>query len=319
MAQTDITNVSARYGDIRTLQAVLGLLDPLFFKSEIQDAVFITIDFENGDRIISNESLETINSQIGVAVLNTKEFFSSSLESDDGYDSDNDIRSYNFSTGTEQSRYKASRRFLFGTSVSVNKENKYEILKYRMQLMIQSETKNIFLVGHDLTSDLRAFLNLYPGFEKKYPRYKILDTQRIAGDILPRLYPGLSQSNKNYSLRRVLTFFNCPFKQLHCAGNDANYTLRILLLLAVYYTLKNGSVVTDEQEEIVKKLKKAAYAPLPVSETPFHVAAVDWRQRRSEKKMPTCLQQQNPGRVEKVRTEGTRKREVAKLFAAWSE
>jgi hypothetical protein len=35
------------------------------------------------------------------------------------------------------------------------------------------------------------------------------------------------------SLRELLTVLKCPFQHMHIAGNDANFTLRALLMLSI--------------------------------------------------------------------------------------
>lgn len=69
-------------------------------------------------------------------------------------------------------------------------------------------------------------------------------------------------ANLNISLRHLLNHFTCPFTRLHCVGNDANFTLRILLALAAC-PLKNEPL-DSHQEELVKKLKTISYAPYPL-------------------------------------------------------
>lgn len=47
---------------------------------------------------------------------------------------------------------------------------------------------------------------------------------------LPTRYS--SSGGRGGSLGDLLGALSCPFDQLHCAGNDANFTLRDLLSLA---------------------------------------------------------------------------------------
>jgi DNA polymerase III epsilon subunit-like protein len=51
----------------------------------------------------------------------------------------------------------------------------------------------------------------------------VLDTSQIAKEIW---------NGRVGSLDRLLGVLGCPHNRLHCAGNDANFTLKALLLLA---------------------------------------------------------------------------------------
>jgi hypothetical protein len=43
------------------------------------------------------------------------------------------------------------------------------------------------------------------------------------------------QLSRRYSLEDLLKVFLCPFKHLHTAGNDANFTLKALLMIVGKY------------------------------------------------------------------------------------
>ena len=72
-------------------------------------------------------------------------------------------------------------------------------------------------MGHDIRNDLRV-LDL---LDFNFSNFDIttLDTQAM--------------SYGSPILRRLLLTLGCPFTKLHCGGNDANFTLKALLLLAV--------------------------------------------------------------------------------------
>ncbi|KAK6498987.1 hypothetical protein TWF481_011558 [Arthrobotrys musiformis] len=238
--------------------------------------MLVAVDFENPQQIIEHDSLENVNSQIGFAILDTRDLFTSSIEN---------ISTYNFATGNSKYCERAFRQFLFGESIN---EGKKSMLK-KIQRIIP-ESRNITLVGHDITWDLRALSSLNSGFQK----CRFLDTQRIAGQILP-----LTDQSKRYSLHHLLTRFDCPFDKLHCAGNDANFTLRLLLLLAIH-SVKNERLSTC-QEEIVTKLQNIASAPLPPPKLCPHDIASAQKQKRDELKRQARVQEQE--RIKRVRAE----------------
>ncbi|KAK6360131.1 hypothetical protein TWF730_006284 [Orbilia blumenaviensis] len=221
----------------------------------MQNVVLVALDSENPLQIIKSDSLETVNSQIGFAILDTKDLLA------DATSSASTISTYNFVTGTSKYHNKVSRRFLFGKSSKAEDE---PTLAKKIKYIIPG-SRNIVLIGHDINADLRALIHIDP----RYKRYETLDTQEIASQILPLIN---NDKGQKYSLHRLLTHFKCPFYNLHCAGNDANFTLRLLLLLAVS-SVKDGVLSGSEQnegslstsrKELVKKLKEVARAPVPL-------------------------------------------------------
>ena len=82
-------------------------------------------------------------------------------------------------------------------------------------------TRNIALIGHDFKHDLHVLQILK--FDLQTSIFGILDTQKIASDLLP---------DNSSTLSDILQALQCPFDKLHTASNDAHFTLRALLLLA---------------------------------------------------------------------------------------
>jgi hypothetical protein len=65
-------------------------------------------------------------------------------------------------------------------------------------------------------------------------------------------------------LGHLLQELDCPFGYLHNAGNDANYTLRALLLLMVRGFQDMVSALTDAERSVVSDLKSMAHFHLSV-------------------------------------------------------
>lgn len=74
-------------------------------------------------------------------------------------------------------------------------------------------------MGHDIKNDLQVLQLL--DFNLHTSIGGILDVGRIASKILP---------NNPITLSSILSELRCPFQNLHTAGNDAYFTLRVLLL-----------------------------------------------------------------------------------------
>jgi DNA polymerase III epsilon subunit-like protein len=88
----------------------------------------------------------------------------------------------------------------------------------------------------------------------------ILDTFRIARELeVPAS-----------SLQDLLKVFQCPFDKLHCAGNDAHFTLRLLLLLAVKSCNKEDNLYHSSRLSILEEI---AYAHIPQQMDPQEKAA----------------------------------------------
>ena len=109
------------------------------------------------------------------------------------------------------------------------------------------------LVGHGLRTDLLVLRRRGIRFEEVKTVIGILDTTYIARDLL-----GI-----NFRLEALLKFLLYPIKNIHLPGNDANYTLRVLLLLA-YYGLRSS----HSSAQVILTLttfKKLGQEPLPDS------------------------------------------------------
>jgi hypothetical protein len=125
------------------------------------------------------------------------------------------LQTRNFCVGPSGYCSKASRRFLFGQSETVNPDQ----IKTQIKDIIYN--RDVVLVVHSGSQDLWFLKELNIDL-KPVP---ILDTQKAAQHPL-QLY-------RRCSLQDLLVTLDCPFKFLHTAGNDANFTLRALLMIAV--------------------------------------------------------------------------------------
>jgi hypothetical protein len=110
--------------------------------------------------------------------------------------------------------------------------------------------RNLVLVGHGIAGDQTLLKVL--GFNLETSVVGVLDTEYLAQYLFggPRL-----------RLRSLLIELKCPFDNLHCAGNDAHFALRALLLLAVQGYL--GFDVDDVARDRLEMLHAIGQAPLP--------------------------------------------------------
>lgn len=82
--------------------------------------------------------------------------------------------------------------------------------------------RDIVLVGHNVRNDLKV-LNLLIS-DLCTSIVGILDIVKIFSSML---------SGIRITLRSILSELQCPFQHLHTTGNDAYFTLRALMLLAI--------------------------------------------------------------------------------------
>jgi hypothetical protein len=227
-----------------------------FRSPRLSDAVLIAIDFENINTIKSGFSHKN-NCQVGLAVLDTKKINQVSP--------DKLISTYNFATGSPSYLRKASEKFIFGETITIRPSDMADCIQSSIP-----PARNIVFVGHGIVNDLQALQAL--GFQFPVLLSGVLDTFQVANEVF-QFWAG--------SLSDLLLSLGCSFNRLHCAGNDANFTLRALLLLAV-------QGFTDQQRDQVGDydtlgiLQQISTCPIPHWVDP-EVRALEKREKRRER------------------------------------
>lgn len=215
---------------LETLEKLLRLGHKDDHPVNLDDVVFIAIDFEYFDHITPDDS-KNLNSQVGLAILYGRDLKTASLDSV--------ITTYNFACGISSYCNNAAKKFLFGTSATIERK---DMLKSIESLIPKSHY--VVLVGHQMSNDLIALKTV--GFNLQNIGI-VVDTIKIANSIgYPRARLGF-----------LLHEFGIPAGNLHCAGNDANFTLRLLLLLAI------SRIALPSEEQYRQRLKDIARQPLP--------------------------------------------------------
>ena len=159
-----------------------------------------------------------MDSEVGLAILDTRDL--------DRVPSTKLISTYNFASGSPGYQARASKKKLFRKSVAVTQDQMLQSI----EALIPRDRQVVF-VGHNIQHDLRA-LDLL-GFDFSKYQITFLDTQSVSAEII---------SYKSLTLRRLLLMLDCPFRKLHCGGNDPNFTLKALLLLAIRACVKQARV-----------------------------------------------------------------------------
>lgn len=146
---------------------------------------------------------------------------------------------------------------MFGESESVPN---YEIsnslmtlLRIEDSLLVSKELRNVVLVGHGLQTELAIFARIGLDIVNIAPVVGIVDTPKIAEYMYGK---------GSYSLKILLDGMGCPAKNLHNAGDDSNYALRILLMLSVH-SCRADLFEVESLASLLPKLQEIAQAPLP--------------------------------------------------------
>ncbi|PVH77235.1 hypothetical protein DL98DRAFT_274686 [Cadophora sp. DSE1049] len=207
-------------GNLQTLRSSL-------LSSSLGDPVFVAIDFERPQFIIDRFQHGYQDTQVGLTILDTRYLSSTSK-----------FTTFNFITGEDTYFKKSAPIYHWGTAEKIPVTSM--LLKINNCLRIY-ENRSIILVGHGVSSDLAALKALGFDFQENLVIAK-LDTYLLARDL----------QMGHLTLKNLLMELNCPCNlKFHNAGNDANFTLRALLLLG---TKAIGTAESSETSERVKIL-----------------------------------------------------------------
>ncbi len=260
---------------LQLLQQSLGL-EPSESRGS-DDIVFVAIDFENL-RNLQQDLSQNQDSQVGIAILDTRDLISSPPR--------DAISTYNFVTGSPSYCAATAKKYLFGETITIHQRN----ILFNLDSLVP-RTRNIVLVGHDVVNDLKILQLLH--FDLHTSIVGILDTRKIVSTIL-------ALSNISHRLSSILSELGCPFQNLHVAGNDAYFTLRVLLLLAIRsYTDK---VVDSRHQEVLAALKAITNVSIPRRSDP-QARNIKKKQRRFEKNRKHQSKSWDMEKQEQIRAE----------------
>ena len=200
----------------------------------LEDVVFVAIDFEDIERLRRNDPAD-LDSRAGVAILDPRDLRKKPPPS-------NVISTFNFVSGSQASINRATRTFLFGQTSVIDRRD----LVAKIETLIPASRK-VILVGHSVIQEVRTLTILGFDFRRIH---SFLDTYRLAQEF------GTCFS----TLGDLCVEFDLQVAHLHCAGNDAHYALRLLLLIAL-----NGPInMQFTNTSYLKALGKTAYMAIPV-------------------------------------------------------
>ncbi|KHN94480.1 Polynucleotidyl transferase [Metarhizium album ARSEF 1941] len=219
------------------LEILLQILGP---KEEAplryQDTILVAIDFENNIQFRGDLS-RNVDTQLGLAILDTRDISTATSP-------EKLISTYNFVTGSPKYYRKAMLKFLFRKPVWIKLD---EVLD-QIKALIPTD-RNVILVGHDIRHEVHVLSNI--GFNLQ--GLQCLDTFRITGQVLPHF---------SLTLGELLTELGCPYSWLHNGGNDANFTLRALLLLGIKAS-QDQAEAKGGRDEKLQLMEEVARSPIP--------------------------------------------------------
>ncbi|KAI0968264.1 hypothetical protein F4678DRAFT_482221 [Xylaria arbuscula] len=180
------------------------------------DFILVSIDFENTNNIRSGFT-RSKDCQVGLATLDTRD-----LQRDDSLPEDL-ITTYNFITGSADYASRVSSKFTFGKCSVIDPS---DIVKNIQSVIPQG--RHVILLGFAVHNELNILHRLgfdFSAFTSTSTSSTIVDVHPVAREVLEPW---------NGGLRRLLRRVGCPYDCLHCGGNDANFTLKASLLLAIW-------------------------------------------------------------------------------------
>ena len=207
--------------------------------------MLLSIDFENTNTSKSKLAVNP-NCQVGIAILDTRQLEQGPHEQQ--------IQTYNFASGTPSYTARANRVFLFGKTAVVSPSE----LADSIYSLIPPD-RNVVFVGFATANELRALRLL--DFQWPGRLSAVLDAFSLACEML---------ETRSGSLGDLLILLGCPHNNLHCAGNDANFTLKALLLLVAKDLERHGrnQGLVDILREIVQKKAPKLILPKPIVTKP---------------------------------------------------
>lgn len=182
---------------------------PYLQGTRMLDIMLVSVDVDTGG------GYETISPgqsfHIGISVLDTRTLADAQM------DPRSAINSYQFINKWSKPCKSASRSFFFGETELIDLD---ALPGWLFRL---TQDRAYVLVGHGMGEDIKFLNNLDPEMIKRAAY--VLDTVKAAQHPLGLYY--------RYSVEKLLDEFGIGYAKLHVAGNDAHFTLRILLMIAV--------------------------------------------------------------------------------------
>lgn len=120
-------------------------------------------------------------------------------------------------------------------------EARTEILSLFHSYLPQDDSSNVVLVGHDIIGDTKSLRYLGVDIYRIPNLLEIIDTKDV--------HSHFTQSDNGTRLSNALRSFNIDYRFLHNAGNDAMYTLQLLLATVLNKRLKTLDIFHGRKDD----------------------------------------------------------------------
>jgi hypothetical protein len=197
---------------------------------ELLDVIFIAIDFEYSH--YSPKTGRIRLREVGISMLDTRDLCHENIHFEDIIS----IQHYRTVTDTKE--------FLFGKTINILQDELIIILK--RLLYFEEETpkqiRDLILVGHGFGFEIKAMKGLGLDLNLAPSVIEIFDTEFLGYEVFGK--------NFKCSLSNIVKETGISGGFFHNAGNDANFSLRAMLLLAIhrYGTLKMDKALQSRLE-----------------------------------------------------------------------
>lgn len=282
-------NLPIAQDGMRIMHEILGLCP--VGSPDLADVLLVVVDFENPHGIRFRLSGNKLCSQAGLAILDTKQLEYIHIAPDQA------IKTHNFVTGPRHYVDYATRQSVCQTTETRS------IRASEMAACIQSKMpphRNVVIAGHAVANELHVLQHLQLYFTCDPI---ILDTEVIAHAALKL---------RGLSLCRLLGAVGCPHHQLHHASNDAFFTLRALLLLAIAGCTAETQIQCHARLDLLQRISTfPILSPKhfdPLVPTPSKKGWRTSRQPPRQPKKPRC----SPEEQDRIRAQREREREEKK-------
>lgn len=261
------------------LHRILGLQSGQLSRDH-DDIVFVAIDCESNSRL-GKDTPSSEDFQMGLAILDTRDVYSARLQ--------DLISMHNFALGSPAYKAIASDEFLFGESMAIT----HSQVRQKLESTIP-QARNVVLVGHAIENEIGMLKHFGTRIENY--GFAVFDTSKIGAKVFPHTRPRIR-------LGTLLVKLKCKLvraHRVHCAGNDAHFTLRALLLLAAQTCIQ-----TSENQIMLNIIKDLAYDPAPPRSNKFSLA---------EKTLPVRTTRKRPNTIrQRLRITKNRRREFHEM------
>jgi len=217
-------------------------------REEDRSVVFVSIDFENGPD--NREGVIRVR-EMGISILDSRELICHKKEPHEM------IQTQNF-----RCQKKPGSWYLFGQSTTVQQKEMGEILERALrQYDPNGKLRRVNITAHAVLTDLDTMRKCF-GIDitdrDKYPSVVgVVDTELLS----KTTFLMSELAFESYMLQSILETLSVPYAFLHTAGNDANFTLKALLMLCVRY-LETDDSIDPRQEEKLAVIRCIAQASI---------------------------------------------------------